>query len=319
MKKIVLTQIILLLSCVLNAQENSIKLKPQDILQSTTENVCKCVDSIKTYNKKIIETTSEIAKCIDKNVVSYQLAMKMNDTMDESLNNPKKEITININQNKDSKEYKKYYFEIERELMQNCIALKKRITVNDELFEKSLSNNKLALEYYSQGLTETEKKNYKNAVKYYKKAVKEDPNFTFAWDNLGLNYRKLNDYNNAIESYKKSLAINPKGLMPATNIAIAYHFKKDYQNAKEAFNNLAKLDENNPEVYYGMGNVYREGFKDYENALENYCKAYILYIKNKSPYRTDAEKLINDVKIEMEKLGNKKAFNDMLKKYNINY
>jgi len=32
---------------------------------------------------------------------------------------------------------------------------------------------------------------------------------------------------------------------------------------------------------------------DFEKGLENMCKAYNMYVYLKSPYRTDAEKIIN--------------------------
>jgi cytochrome c-type biogenesis protein CcmH/NrfG len=39
-----------------------------------------------------------------------------------------------------------------------------------------------------------------------KKAV-QDPEFAFAWDNLGISYRRLNNYDKAIDAYSKSIAI----------------------------------------------------------------------------------------------------------------
>jgi tetratricopeptide (TPR) repeat protein len=54
----------------------------------------------------------------------------------------------------------------------------------------------------------------------------EDPEFAFAWDNLGISQRRLNNYDKAIFAYSKSLAIDPK-LMPLQNIAVAYVHKKN--------------------------------------------------------------------------------------------
>ena len=160
-------------------------------------------------------------------------------------------------------------------------------------------------------------KNYEKAKDLFEKAVKEDPEFAFAWDNLGLSYRRLNNFDKAMDSYEKSLEIDPKGMMPLQNIAVVYEYKKKYKKAITAYEKLAELDKNNPEVYYGIGNIYTTYIKNYETGLENMCKAYNLYIEQKSPYRTDAEKIISIIYAEMKKQGNEDKFNQILKANNI--
>lgn len=152
---------------------------------------------------------------------------------------------------------------------------------------------------------------------YFEKAVKEDSEFAFAWDNLGVNYRRLKNYDKAIECYKKSLEIDPKGLMPLQNMALVYQYKKEYNKAIESYGKLAELDKNNPEVFYGIGNVYIVNLQDYEKGLDYMCKAYNLYVYLKSPYRSDAEKLISFVFVEMKKQGKEEKFNQILKNNNI--
>ena len=88
-----------------------------------------------------------------------------------------------------------------------------------------------------------------------------------------MSYRKLGNYDKAIESYNKSLEIEPEGTMPLQNIAIAYQYKKEYQKAIEAFEKLAKIDKYDPEIYFGIGNVYAVNLKDYEKGLEKYVQS----------------------------------------------
>ncbi len=47
------------------------------------------------------------------------------------------------------------------------------------------------------------------------------------------------------------------------------------------------------------------------------CKAYNLYIKKKSPYRVDAEKIISTIYSEMKKQDKVDKFNEILKVNNI--
>jgi len=287
------------------------------LLKELAENGCKCVDSIDTYNKSKDDVVKEMSKCINQQAGAFQMGsklMKIDDLKENAeVINGKKQINISIDVNENSDEYKKYYFEVERCMMANCSSLKEKIANNEKQSAKSLSENKKAAEFYSKGLDETKKENYKKAVEYLEKAVKEDPEFAFAWDNLGVNYRRLNNFDKAIECYQKSLEIDPFGLMPLQNIAIAFQYKKEYSKAIEAYGRLAEIDKNNPEVYYGIGNVYATNLNDFEKGLDNMCKAYNMYVEQKSPYRADAEKMINTIFSEMKKQGKEEEFNKILK------
>lgn len=302
------------------AQESKNK-NTDTLLKELAENGCKCVDSINVYNKANEEIAREISTCIDKQTGALQIGSKLMGIEDLKQNaqekDGKKQVNISVDFNENSKEYKKYYFEIERYMMSNCSTLKDKVASTEKQSIKSVSENKKALEFYSKGLSESKNENFSKAVEYFEKAVKEDPEFAFAWDNLGISYRRLNNFDKAIASYEKSLALDPNGLMPLQNIAIVYQYKKEFVKAIAAYERLAKVDANNPEVFYGIGNVYATNLKEYEKGLHNMCKAYNLYIEQKSPYRTDAESIISMIYAEMKKQGKEEQFNQILKENNI--
>ena len=320
MKKVILLIIVLSIYSKGNSQEVK-KVGSQTLLKELAENGCKCVDSIRTYNRPKNEIAMDISDCIDKQIGAYQLGSKLLqiDILKEKAaeKDGKKQVDISFNTSENSDEYKKYYFEMERYMMENCASVKQKIAATEKQSAKSFSDNTKAIEYYNKGMDQSKKENFEKAIEYFEKAVKEDSEFAFAWDNLGVSYRKLNNYDRAIECYKKSLEIDPKGLMPLQNIALVYQYKKEYDKAIEAYSKLAELDKNNPEIYYGVGNVYATNLQDYEKGLENMCKAYNLYVYLKSPYRTDAEKMINYIYSEMKKLGKEEKFNQILKDNNI--
>jgi len=302
------------------AQDISSTINQESFLKTSSEAACKCVDSINTYDKSKVEISKEISSCIDKHTLAYQLSVIILPTLDlKNIGNKdkKKDVNIYINTNENSNDYKKYYYEIERYLMANCKALKEKITTSEKQNDKSVSKNTVALDFFSKGLGESKKEDYNGAIKYYEKAIKEDSNFAFAWDNIGVCYRKLNNYDKAIEAYNKSLALDPYGLTPLQNVAVVYQYKKEYQNAIDAYEKLALIDSENPEVYYGIGLVYFSYLNKTENGLENMCKAYNLYVKQKSPYRADAEKAINIIFADMKKQGKEDKFNKILKANNI--
>lgn len=314
MKKLCLLSLVITVCVSVYSQDVS-KDKLLAELSSTT---CKCIDSIKVTNKSRKEIVEEISTCIDKQASAYQLGVKMFSIKD-SVFNPagKNEFNISINMDKNSKEYKEYYFEMERYLMTNCASLKSKIAADEKESDKSVSRNPEAMILYTKAIHESDKENYKKAIEYFESALKIDDQFAFAWDNLGLCYRKIGNYDKAIEAYNKSIEIDPTGSMPLQNIAIVYQYKKEYKKAIESYEKLIAIDKNNPEIYYGIGQVYTYSLNDLEKGLDNMCKAYNLYIEQKSPYRTDAEKIINTIYTEMKKAGNEALFLKILKANNI--
>jgi len=294
--------------------------KSDKLLKELADNGCKCIDSIDTYNKTKEEIAIALNRCIDAQAGAYQLSSKlMNiDLSTLPMKDGGKTINININSDKESKEYKDYYYEVERCMMDNCKSIKSKIAASDLENYFSVSKNPEAKKLYSKGIDESEKQNYQKAITYFQKALKIDSLFAFAWDNIGLCYRKMDRYDDAIYAYSKSLELDPLGLMPLQNIAVAYKYKKEYQKALAAYETLAELDNKNPEVYYGIGLLYAYDLNDLEKGLDNICKAYTYYIAQKSPYRTDAEKVINMIYADMKKQGKETAFDEILKNNNIN-
>ena len=323
MKKIAFTLICLIFNHFSFSQEANIESKFDKnlLLKELAENACKCIDSIETFDKIRDTISAEINRCINDKVGAYQMGCKISGIKDLEKDaeevNGKKQINISIDINPNSNEFKKYYYEMEKYLMSNCDAIKMKIKVNDKVNSKSISNNREALKYYNLGLDESKKENFEKAIDYFKKATVFDTNFAFAYDNIGICSRRLNRFDDAIDAYEKSLEIDPNGTMPLQNIAIAYIFKKEYKKGVKSYEKLAKIEPDNPEVFYGIGNICTNYLFDYEKALDNLCQAYNIYTQQKSPYRTDAEKLIHVVYTKLKEQGKESLFNQILEKHNI--
>jgi tetratricopeptide (TPR) repeat protein len=302
---------------------NSFSQKKNDntYLKIFADNACECIDSLDVDILSRKQIVDSIHRCISNQVTPYQLAKKLMGIVDEPKDKKKKDkkekTVINLNINEESEEFKDHYYEIERYLVDSCPAVKAHLAANNDLRENSVSRDPKALEYYQKGLEAGKNEDHKAAIEFYKQAVKIDPRFAFAWDNMGISYRRLGDYDKAIEAYEKSLEIDPEGHMPLQNIAVTYQYKKEYQKAVLAYERLAKIDKDNPEVYYGLGNLYANLMQEYEKGLDNIAKAYRIYVANKSPYRTDAEKIMSIIYGEMKKQGKEKEFYKILEDNNI--
>lgn len=302
------------------SQKDNEKVK-EDLLTEVSKSACQCVDSIDVYDKPVTEISKEIRACIDKQVLIYQLGAQLigvtGDISSDKKKKKKKDVSVSLNQDPSSSEYKDYYFEIERHMMQNCPSLKTKAAINDKQHSKSYSKNQEALDLFSQGVQETKNGNLAESARLYEAALKIDPEFSFCWDNLGITYRKLGEYDRAIAAYEKSLEVDPQGTMPLQNLGSVYEHQKQYEKAINAYERLAKVDKDNPEVYYGIGRVSAVFLNDYEKGLDNMCKAYKIYVQQGSPYRTDAENVIQQIYSEMKKLGKEDKFYEILKANNI--
>ncbi len=286
-----------------------IKKTPTEILEMFSENTCQCIDSLEIMNRDAELMSEGISKCIDKQVMSYQMFDKLNEvTLSEG------DASISINMNTKSGEYKSYYKKLEEGIMTYCPKSIKSAIVDNLIYKNSITENPKAAKLFDQGVNIMKEENYAGALPYFKKAVKEDPNFAFAWDNLGLCYRRTGKVDKAIEAYQKSLEIEPNGSFPIQNLAVAYETIEKNDKAIEYYEKLDKL---NPERYYGAGRNYII-LGEVEKGLDQLCKAYNLYVDQKSPYRTDAESIIAEVYRMMKEEGKEEKFLEILKKNNIN-
>lgn len=292
------------------------------IVKELAGNACKCVDSIKLMNRQKEDITKDIGSCIDKQAGALQVANLLFDSEELAKNakveKGKKQVTVSYDPDPKSQQYIDSYNALENYLLQNCESVKRAVKASDTK-DAMFSDNEMAIDFYKKGEKEYKNKNFKEAVKYYELSLKKDKTFTYAWDNLGLSYRQLGDYDNAINAYKSSLMIDPKGKLPLQNIPVAYIYKKEYQKAIDSYLELEKIYPGDPEVYYGIGNIYTTALNDDEKGLDYACKAYRVYSEQKSPYRVDAENLIRIISKRMKENGKEDKFKEILTKNNFSF
>lgn len=320
MKKWLLFSFLIPTACL--AQENDASLK-EKLLAEVSNGACNCIDSIDAFNKDQKQKSDEVHRCIDEKTGVYLVGSKLSNIEDlekfaKEDKNGNKQVDVNINLDKNSDEYKGAYFELERYLMDSCSSIKSLIGSHDKINKNSVSDNEDARQLYSSGVDEVKNNNWEKATEYFERSVILDPNFAFAWDNLGLCYRNTGKLDKALNAYKKSLSLDPDGVMPLQNIAIVYEFKEQYNDAIKAYKHLAEIDKDNPEANYGIGRIYIAHLSDYEKGLDYLCQAYNMYVEQNSPYRTDAESLINKVYQDMKKNGKEQKCIQIMKNNHIN-
>jgi tetratricopeptide (TPR) repeat protein len=84
------------------------------------------------------------------------------------------------------------------------------------------------------------------AERYYRQALRTDPKYSEAVNNLGTIYYAKKSYRRAINEYKKALRMSPEAASVWSNLAMAYFSRNDEVHAQEAFRTALRLD---PEVF----------------------------------------------------------------------
>ncbi len=179
-----------------------------------------------------------------------------------------------------------------------------------------MSDIALANDHFEKGNTFMEQRNYKMAIKEFKKALKKDKSFVYAIDHLAISYRRLENYTSAIKYYKKSLKIFPEGEIALLNIAVCYSRQEDAINSIINYEEFKYLYPKNPEGYFGLASMLFIG-EDYENALDNLFIAHRIYVDTNSDYTKDSEQMISAMKLQMKELNKTELFYKKAKEYNI--
>src|ERR1051325_3867004 len=74
-----------------------------------------------------------------------------------------------------------------------------------------------------------------NAEKYYRLAVKLNPNYPEAINNLGTVYYAKKSYRRAINQYRNALRLTPNSASVLSNLGTAYFARKQYDEAVKAY------------------------------------------------------------------------------------
>ena len=88
--------------------------------------------------------------------------------------------------------------------------------------------------------------NLESARRNYEKAVKLNPKYSEALNNLGTYFYARKNYRRAITQYRRALVLAPKSASIYSNLGTAYFARKKYAEASEAYQHALELD---PEVF----------------------------------------------------------------------
>jgi len=154
--------------------------------------------------------------------------------------------------------------------------------------------NRSAKDYLNSGIKETNKGNFKQAVKALDRALELQPDWALAYFSKAVAFHNLMDLENAYENYAKAIELNPEMVDAYYNLAQVILAKKPVSDdgLKEALKYLetaVKLDEKFTDAYYYTG-VIKKNLKDYKGAISALDK--VIELEPQAVYSKALKKLI---------------------------
>lgn len=145
---------------------------------------------------------------------------------------------------------------------------------NQKAFDKAIISFKKALKfsnnphsYYFLGLASQMSGRAEDAQKYYSSAIKANPNFSMAHNNLGVIYLDKKDFPNAISHLSLSISSDPNNAFAYVNLGNAYKSVGKIDEAKNNWNSAISLNPNIPEPYNNLGLIHHSQ-GEFDKALE---------------------------------------------------
>ena len=152
---------------------------------------------------------------------------------------------------------------------------------NNGKLEQALTESKTLLEKFPNsvflhniaGASNTGLKQFDNAIKSYKKAIKINPDFAEAYYNMAIAQKVIGEFEEAIKSYKKALKIKPNYFEAHYNLGNILSEKGDKKAAIDSYEFALQIKPGSAMVYNNMGNILKDSNGDFKEALDSYKKA----------------------------------------------
>ena len=128
--------------------------------------------------------------------------------------------------------------------------------------------------YNNLGVVYYKQGNHTDAIKCYKKAIEINPSNSTAYNNLGLVYGKQGNPSDAIKNFIKTIEINPDFSEAYNNLGVVYEKQGRYYDAIKCYNKAIEINPDCPKTYNDLGNIYglqgnpSDAIKSYRKAIE---------------------------------------------------
>src|SRR5262249_35542653 len=108
-------------------------------------------------------------------------------------------------------------------------------------------------DYFSEGRSLEERKNYCAAVEDFHRAIAINPKEKAYYNDLGFCFTQLDQYDDAIAAFNEAIAVDPEDSDAYRSIGLCYFLKKDYAAAIQALDEALKIKSDDFDANYLRG------------------------------------------------------------------
>ncbi len=145
------------------------------------------------------------------------------------------------------------------------------VNENHEKAQKALKS--VAGNMFNEGNNFYRRRDYNNALKYYKKVIEIDNSLYQAYFKLGQVEARLKNKRGAIKAFAKSVEVKPDFYQGWYMLGVTKRSGGDDQGALKAFQKATDINPNYAKAYFAMGDIYYRT-NNFENA-KSYCQLAI--------------------------------------------
>jgi tetratricopeptide (TPR) repeat protein len=141
-----------------------------------------------------------------------------------------------------------------------------------------------AVNYYNQGRKFQQQGSLDEAEKVYRKAIKKQPDFIEAHNNLGNTLVDLHRLKDATKAYRKALLLNPSHAMLLNNLGNAFQLLGENDEAIKWLEKAIDKDPNYADAYNNLGHAFSD-LGEIDKAVNAFRHSIQLNPKNELAYR----------------------------------
>jgi tetratricopeptide (TPR) repeat protein len=135
------------------------------------------------------------------------------------------------------------------------------------LKEQPSEVSRKALRSFEQAAKESAAGSPEKAIVHLQRAIREQPNYFEAYNNLGVQYQKLQRWNEAVRAYRRATELRPNSAKAHINLAVVFLEQGQTGQAVDSLEAARKADPGSATVHLLLGQIYLRK-KDYLNAQE---------------------------------------------------
>ncbi|MEB3884193.1 tetratricopeptide repeat protein [Lyngbya sp. CCY1209] len=155
--------------------------------------------------------------------------------------------------------------DIAREKLRTYRQNRNTIVIRAEMSEQALRLNNI-------GIGQVRKKQYRDAIVAFDKAIRLEPKLVAAYINRGVAYSELGENAAAIASFNRALEIDPRSAQARYFRGSEYLEMSDYQKSLDDYTEALRLNPDYIDAYLDRGFVHKQ-LGEEQKAIINYQKA----------------------------------------------